>query len=132
MDKLTRFALIISAALAGVGVFYHYVIFLPNVEQQRATEAARRDASARSAEEQKQRDAAVRESAKRLEYTKCLIEARTTYEKDWGNACELIAKLRNEPFNDRSCALPTRQAEAVETAYKQARDACIEEARLGI
>lgn len=113
-------------------MFYHYVIFLPEVEQRKAAEETSRRTDARIAEEKKQREAAVRESTKRLEYTQCLIEARTTYERDWGNACELAAKIRETPSNDRNCALPTRQAEAVEATYKQAREACIEEARLGV
>jgi hypothetical protein len=49
VDKLLKIAVIVGVLLAGIGVFYHYVIFLPDLERQRAAreeleklEAARR------------------------------------------------------------------------------------------
>ena len=35
MDKAVKFAIIVGILLAGFGVFYHYVIYLPDVEQRR-------------------------------------------------------------------------------------------------
>ncbi len=39
MDKMLKLALAIAMLLAGGGVFYHYVIFLPAVERQAAAQA---------------------------------------------------------------------------------------------
>lgn len=37
VDKLMKLAIIAGFLLGGFGVFYHYLIFLPDLERQRAT-----------------------------------------------------------------------------------------------
>lgn len=51
MDKLLKIAIIVGVLLAGFGVFYRYVIYLPDLEQRRVErERADREEVARQAE----------------------------------------------------------------------------------
>lgn len=123
MDKAFKFAIIVGVLLAGFGLFYHYVIYLPDVEQRRVEreraekEAARRDeieAAKRAAIERA--EAALRAEAERVEaakraeiakheanlrnlqrksaYYSCLDGAGKSYDANWANACKAQAKVR--------------------------------------
>jgi len=58
MDKAVKFAIIVGILLAGFGVFYHYVIYLPNLEQRRVER------------EREEKEAAKRAEAERVEAAK--------------------------------------------------------------
>ena len=122
MDKAVKFAIVVGVLLAGFGVFYHYVIYLPDLEQRKAErEREEKDAAKRAEVEAAKRtaidraEAALRaeaervESAKRAEIAKhqavlrnlerksayhaCLTSARKAYEADWASACKSNAKF---------------------------------------
>jgi hypothetical protein len=59
VDKLLKIAVIVGALLAGFGVFYRYVIFLPDLEQQRVAK-----------EEREKLEAARRAETERIEVAK--------------------------------------------------------------
>ena len=51
VDKLVKISIIVACLLAGFGVFYHYVIYLPDLEQKRAQrEKSEKEEAARRAE----------------------------------------------------------------------------------
>jgi len=96
MDKLLKFAIVVAVLLAGGGVFYHYVIFLPKVErtkQEQITEENRIkqvqiDEAKRAAESERQ-EAARKDLAKQVGYEQCLQTARVNYAANWATACKL-------------------------------------------
>jgi hypothetical protein len=138
MDKLTRMAVIAGVLLAGIGVFYHYVIFLPGVEHDKAAQAVRRQAA----------------------YSRCMEQADSIYNADWATACKDVAEsaaveLRNclsdklimtNPYMGASyckrtfagadpspeCTLPKSRAQSLNAAHKEAQQRCATEARLGV
>ena len=51
MDKAVKIAIVLGILLASFGVFYHYVVYLPDLEQRKAEkERAENEAAARRAE----------------------------------------------------------------------------------
>jgi len=70
MDKIVRFSISVAVLMAGAGIFYRYVIFLPRVENQKLELAAH----------------------KKLEYDRCNSEAQDNYNANWAAACESNAK----------------------------------------
>ena len=81
--------IVIGALLAGGGVFYHYVIFLPGLEQTKNEQLLLEKYSAAEAAKGRQ-----------LLYEQCITSANRSYEVNWANACESVAnqtaiKLKN-------------------------------------
>ena len=156
MDKMIRLAVIVAVLLAGVGVFYHYVIFLPSVEQKKA-EAEQKKADLEQSEKQK---IAEKESARKVAYNSCVVAAATDYESNWATACEETAKTRlashqaclsdpsiinnqymGEAFCKRTyplldgkpdCALPMAKVELADQRHAKAKERCLAEAKSGL
>lgn len=105
MDKLVKISIIIACLLAGFGVFYHYVIFLPDVEQNKIErERAEKEVADTRAKVEKllaaQREEAEKQEAERRKlerqsaYYDCLGRAGKTYDANWANECKAQAKAR--------------------------------------
>ena len=67
MHKSTQLAIVIGVLLAGFGVFYHYVIYLPAIDD-----------------------------ARQRTYERCKAFARQQYEADWANMCNSIDKSKKD------------------------------------
>lgn len=66
MDKLVKISIIVASLLAGFGVFYHYVIYLPDVNAQH-----------------------------KAYYAKCRTAANEHYNSNWAAECKALAKGPN-------------------------------------
>ena len=112
MDKLVKFAVILGALLAGGGVFYHYVIYLPAIQQQEAQREAQRAGEQKQetaaqeilrqnqmAEraEQNKREAALRQ----VQYEICKANALKNYDANWAAAC--VSFARSQEMSLRNC-----------------------------
>lgn len=141
-NRLLRLALAVGVLLAGAGVFYHYVVYLPHVD------------------EQKRADARARDEARTEGYSRCMQAAREQYDSDWADTCKSVAQsnaieLKNclrdrlvmsnqfmgaeyckrkygEADASPNCTLPGKRADAVNDYYKAAKATCAAEARLGV
>jgi len=125
LDKTLRLALIAGALMAGFGVFYHFVIFLPGKDRER-----------------------------QQSYAKCADHVREQYDKDWAAGCKALEESRAEQLKlcrkigspsggrcesfvgevDQSpeCRLPQAIADPIERRQKQSLDQCAAAANLGI
>ena len=149
MDKLMRIAVMFGALLAGSGVFYHYVVFLPGLERTKQEQAAT-----------EKREAAEQANAKQVVYESCKQLARATYESNWATACESVANertasmrnclvdpaiMKNEFLGKEyckrtygdvdpspSCTLPGVRATAINGYRRTAEDKCLAEAKTGL
>lgn len=149
MDKFVKLAIVVGALLAGFGIFYHYVIFLPGIEHDKAAAATR----------QKQ-DTEAREAQRQVIYEGCISAARRNYDANWAAACTSVAQSRAAEFrnclSDRlvmtnqfmgaeyckrtygetdaspECTLPKARADSINATQKQAQEKCVTEARLGL
>ena len=65
MDKLLKVAVIVGFLLTGFGVFYHYVIFLPDLERQRVAREELETSSAAERAESERIEAAKRAALER-------------------------------------------------------------------
>jgi invasion protein IalB len=92
VDTLVKFSIIVASLLAGFGVFYHYVIYLPDVDAQR-----------------------------KAFYVKCQKGANENYKSAWAAACKaqaqgpncsLPAVIADSHNKDRETALQQCLAEA--------------------
>jgi len=140
MDKWLKVSVAAGTLLAGTGVFYHYVVFLPGVE--RAREEARQAAAvpARSGLDQ------------------CRQAAQLLYDVTWASACMTVAIQQQERHTEclkeeaivldpsrrgrahcdqqfgnadgsSECSLPNARAALVNAAFKDAEERCQAEAR---
>lgn len=149
MDKLLRNALIAGILLAGFGIFFHYVIFLPSVERQKAAQIA--------AEKEQ---AAKQQAARQLTYSTCMAEASSAYDTQWATACMSVAKenkigysrcirdssIMTNEFMGKSycervygdsdpspdCSLPSKRADGVNEYFEAGKRKCMEELKAGI
>lgn len=139
----------IGVLLAGAGVFYHYVVALPQERQETRERAAREEQ--RTAEEQRQRATAAaleqqqRETAKvkaRQDLEDCLGRAEDDYVLSWAKHCSsrspsaaraLKACTQNVIpagtagmycADATACSLPTAVAENVERFRAQEKEDC--------
>jgi hypothetical protein len=149
MDRLVKFAILFGAILAGGGVFYHYVVYLPGVEE----------ANRARAEETRQ-SAARQEMQRQQSYEVCKVGARRAYESDWATACattaQTVADRQRKCLSDKAimsnpymgenycrttfsaadpspnCSLPGPRADGINKTYHEREEKCLAEARLGL
>ncbi len=154
MDKYLKIAIILSSLLAGVGIFYHYVIYLPGIERQKIEKSEREQKEAAEKAKQKQEEDVAREYEVKVRYEQCIADARRNYEANWTTACKSVAKSQSEAFlnclntpymgkdfckqtfpkrdSSPDCALPKEQAESINQTHKHAQEKCLAEARIGL
>jgi hypothetical protein len=148
MDKFLGRTLGVAALLAGAGVFYHYVIYLPGKDREQKAEKA---AAAASIQEEAQNRANI--------YRECLNSARLSYDLNWANACKETASTKARELKnclaDRSitgnqflgsrwchanygdgdassdCSLPSNQADGVNKYYADAKKQCEIDSKVG-
>ena len=116
--KLTPTLLLgIAAVLAGAGVFYHYVITIPQRErEEQALERARLKAEQEREAERINLEIAKRTYAeKKLE--ECLTTALIYHGRDWNNYCALLHRPEN-------CTLPEDVGERLKKELREQRDEC--------
>jgi hypothetical protein len=134
MDKWLKGSFAVAALLAGAGVFYHFVFFLPAAER-----AQRKPPQASAAHDQ------------------CRQAAQLLYDVTWASACMTVAIQQQQrhaecmkdeataldPSRGRSqcdqqfghadgsseCSLPNAHAAMVNAALKEAEDRCATETR---
>lgn len=146
LDKVSRLAIPLGVLLAGAGVFYHYVVFLPGLERQKQSQLE----AEKVAQENKATQRAV-------QYELCNQRARSVYVSDWATACQSVAddqKLNYEnclkdplvmgnqflgkqycirtfgkanPAPD--CTLPGPWANSINAAYKDSQQRCLQESK---
>jgi len=122
--------LLLGSLLAGGGIFYHYVIYLPEVEQKKEERAAQenrqKEEAAKRAEQERQeremraeqegqqreeragkekRNATNREAIRQEGYELCKESARRNYHADWAVACRTDANTKTT--NLRYCLADT-------------------------
>jgi len=147
MDKWLKASIMVAVLLAGAGVFYHFVFFLPEVMQ------ANRD------KDEADKSEGSPASARRAAYEECRQGAHLAYDVHWASACmfdasEAEAKhaacLRDparasQPDQGKAhcdrvferhdgaadCTLPAARAAAINAFLKEAEDKCRMEARAG-
>ena len=100
MDRAVKLAIILGALLAGFGVFYHYVVFLPGAQRERATAAERERQEKATAAEGERQVTERRDLQRRIAYESCLVAARRNYDADWATACESVAATREEQLKN--------------------------------
>ena len=85
MDNVLKIAVAVAIFLAGGGVFYHYVIYLPGIESAKQEQLAA-----------EKKAAAEKESGKKAAYEQCLASANANYNVNWANACQSVAEETEE------------------------------------
>ncbi len=160
MDKLVKLAIVVGVLLAGVGVFYHFVIYLPDLDRKKEEHLAQEKREAEFQKEQLRLEAANREQTRQTTYTACLQGARANYELNWATACKTaaasqVSRLRScladnlivtNPYMGKNycyntfgggnespnCSLPKSTAEGVNKTYKEEQDRCLAESKSGL
>ncbi len=143
MDKWLKMSLVASVLLAGVSVFYYFVIFLPSVEN-RKFEAAKAQAA--------KAETVARE--RKEKYDACVKLAETSYYSGWAAACKEVAEIDKAAYENcmkrpyatkvqcdstygkintsPDCSLPKSRADGVNKYFSDAKESCLSEAKLGL
>lgn len=149
MDKWVRLSIVAGVLMAGFGVFYHFVFFLPSIEREKAEAAKAKEEASQKAE-----------AARKATYSVCMVMARRDYDANWAAACRSVAKQKagdlqncladpsiiNNQFMGRAycqttygdadpsptCTLPGPRAETVNGYLRAAEEKCVTEAKLGL
>lgn len=153
MDKILKLAVAVALVLAGSGVFYHFVIYVPELERARIAMEAQERASRQAQAEQEKRDRELQESARQANYSNCVAGAEKDYLANWSGACKsqgeqqaagyrrCMATTLGETFcranypaaaQDANCSLPTSAAEGVNRYFREAKEKCLAEAKAGL
>lgn len=148
---------VIAALLGSAGVFYYYVIFLPNLEQQKL------DIEKQKLQQKQEAEAtALKKKEQQIEqrsvaYQNCLESAEMAYTNNWSNSCQKLSErnqrglenclddpsIMNNQFMGKSycmkvfgitefdsdCTLPSKIADGIETARSERKEACMSEAQ---
>ncbi len=69
MEEMLKIAVILGSLLIGFGVFYHYVIFLPSVENRKMQQA-----------EKEKRESAEQANQRQLTYLTCMSAVGQDYD----------------------------------------------------
>lgn len=149
--------LVVAALVASAGVFYYYVVFVPNLEQQKLDLEKQKlkekqDAEAKALQKKEQ------ETEQRAQaYQNCVDNAEIAYTSNWSSACQKLSErnqaaldnclnnpsIINNQFMGKSycekvygatefdpeCTLPGNTAEGIEKARSERKDACMVEAQ---
>ena len=146
IDKFTRRVIAIGALMAGVGVFYHYVIFIPGVERAKQEQLGN-----------EKKEAELKNAEKARQYKFCKDSSLKVYDLNWAGACKAVAEDRklqyenclNDPLvmsnqfmgkqhcrktyekTDPSpeCTLPSGRANRIKNDLKEAQEKCLEESK---
>jgi len=114
VDKLLKSSIIVASLLAGIGAFYHYVIYLPGLEQQKAESEReeKQEAAQRAAQEREEAfmrdyqelaEAQNRKIEREIAYNNCLGNANKNHIALWASEC--IAQAKNDSERFKNCIL---------------------------
>ena len=120
-DKFLKVAVGLGILTAGVGVGYHYGIYLPQSERQKI------ERSEKVAREQQQ-TTSVRETEQKDRYNSCLELAEKSFSDGWARDCKVNGQNNRGP----NCNLPASSAEYWNKISKDDREQCLAEFKLGI
>lgn len=146
MEEMLKIAVILGSLLIGFGVFYHYVIFLPSVENRKMQQA-----------EKEKRESAEQANQRQLTYLTCMSAVGQDYDVNWATSCKNVAleqaqglqncmtdpSIISNPYMGRSycqsnygnsdpsphCTLPNNRAGSINQAKRDAEQKCLSEAR---
>jgi hypothetical protein len=143
MDKWVRLSIIAGVLMAGFGVFYHFVVFLPALEREKL------EASRILAEQNRER-----ESSRTAAYNECMYTAKKNQLDYWSKQCAELAKdttqklkscrkmyngdsnycdqLHGKPDASPSCGLPKSYADFATAYLREEEEKCLEVAKLGL
>jgi hypothetical protein len=129
-DKFLKIAVGLGILAAGLGVGYHYAIYIPQHESDRIAAEERREREKIAADEKREREgAAAAEKAERdklnsakSEYEICKSNAWSDYQTNWDSKCKLNGINKQSP----GCSLPDWLANETNEFRQNAENACLE------
>jgi hypothetical protein len=111
LDKLLKLSIMVAVLLAGTGIFYHLVIYLPEVDRARRADA-----------KQEAQAAAARTSVEQ-----CLQAAQLLYDITWASACMAVAIHDKSADGSSECSLPDARAAPINASLGEAEAKCLAE-----
>jgi hypothetical protein len=149
--------LVVAALVASAGVFYYYVIFAPNLEQQKLDLEKQKLKEKHEAELLAQKKKEQQAEQRSQSYQNCLSNAEMLYTQNWSNSCQKLAErnqanldnclndqsIQNNPYMgksycqkmygntefDATCTLPNSTAEGIERLRTEEKAACMAQAQ---
>lgn len=149
--------LVVAALIASAGVFYYYVVFVPNLEQQKLDLEKQKLKEKQEAEAKAQKKKELEAEQRTQSYQNCIDNTEQTYALNWSNACQKISErnqiglenclnnpsIMNNEFMGKSycqklygatefdseCTLPSQTADGIEELRTERKEACMAEAQ---
>jgi hypothetical protein len=129
-DKFLKIAAGLGILAAGLGVGYHYAIYIPQHERERIAADEKRERERIAADEKRERDriAAAEKAEKdkqisaKSEFAICKSSAWSDYKINWDAACKINGMDKQSP----GCSLPSWMADKQNQSLHDAENMCLE------
>jgi len=120
-DKFLKIAVGLGILTAGVGVGYHYVIYVPAADRAKVERSERLASEREEAADQINRE-------RRERYNSCISDAEENYNRGWNSDCKTLGidKRRDD------CILPEFNVNSWNKLLKDDKAKCLEEFKSGI
>lgn len=121
-DKFLKIAVGLGILSAGVGVGYHYGIYIPEMEREKISREEQRIAKAQQAESEKQSRLIAQKQEAKSNYQSCISASEDVYEGDWEENCK-TSGVNNKGKN---CSLPSSLAGTLSKRLDERKNRCLE------
>lgn len=121
-DKFLKIAVGLGILSAGVGVGYHYGIYIPEMEREKISREEQKIARAQQVEKDRENRLLAQKQEAKDNYRYCISAAENIYSGDWDGNCK-ISGVNNKGKN---CTLPSSLAETLSKRLDERKNRCLE------
>ena len=129
-DKFLKIAVGLGILAAGLGVGYHFAIYIPQHEREKIAADEKREREKIAADEKRERERAAaaekterdKQNSAKTEFEICKSNAWSDYKINWDAGCKINGINKQSP----GCSLPGWLADKKNKSLQDAENACLE------
>jgi hypothetical protein len=121
-DRFLKIAVGLGILSAGVGVGYHYGIYIPEMEREKISREEQIIAKAQQAERETQSRLIAQKQEAKSNYRSCISASEDVYNGDWIENCK-TSGISNKGKN---CTLPSALADTLSKSMNERKNRCLE------
>jgi len=121
-DRFLKIAVGLGILSAGVGVGYHYGIYIPEMEREKISREEQIIAKAQQAERETQSRLIAQKQEAKSNYRSCISVSEDVYNGDWTENCK-TSGISNKGIN---CTLPSALADTLSKSMNERKNRCLE------
>jgi hypothetical protein len=121
-DRFLKIAVGLGILSAGVGVGYHYGIYIPEMEREKISREEQRIAKTQQAERDKQNRLIAQKQEAKSNYSSCISASEDVYDGEWIDNC----KINGVNNKGKNCTLPSALADTLSKRMIERKNRCLE------